>query len=474
MRSQTVLLLAFAASIATQAPPEPRDPAARLRQKVDKLTPAFDASEEERDKTRQAISQLLSERVDASQSAGELETICEIASDYLITGRYAKPLAIPAARKALGLAPLRPTANMCLAMALWQQAQDEISRDRNDPRRRAEDPDWYDAPARKRRKIFLEAEKHALLAIAHKKEPGWLDYANLADIQGEIEGREHEAFVSNRHALAAAKHANDESAMTVTLENLWPQALNVGEKEQAKRYFAQLASIRSEATDWFIYAYRMADEHEFEEAGKAYMRAAELSPPKERSGYFASAALQYWLASKEDPALDAARKALADTSTTEPKTVSEAHRVIGEVLFDRGVYDEALRHAQEAAAANADDFRVYHLLARALNKLHRNTEALAAANTALKLSEGKYAFVHFVVGEVYFDTAQWADAEEAFKHAAALDKTDAAASFNVALCLQNQGYRSDAADWFEETLRRNPQHPKRTELQSRIKRLRSQ
>jgi predicted Zn-dependent protease len=474
MRSQALLLLAFAGSIAAQAPTEPIGPAARLRDKVEKLTPAFDAPQEERDKATEAISELLSERLDSSQSAAELETICEIASDYLIAGGYAKPFAIPAARKALRLAPQRPVANMCLAMALWQQAQDEISRERNDPTRRSQDPDWYDAPARKRRKIFLEAEEHALLAIANKTQPEWLDYANLADIQEQIEGRDHQTFASNRRALAAAQRAKDESAMTVTLQNLWPQALNVGEKEQAKRYFAQLASIRSNASDWFIYAYRMADEHEFEEAGKAYMRAAELSPAKDKPGYFSSAALQYWLASKQDAALDAARKALADTSPAEMNTASESHRIIGEILFDRGVYEEALRHSQEAVSAKADDFRVQLLLARTLNKLHRNTEAIAAANNALKISEGKFPFVHFVVGEIYFDMAQWADAEEAFKHAAALDKTDTAATFNVALCLENQGYRGDAADWFEETLRRNPKHPKRTELERRIKKLRSQ
>lgn len=474
MRSYIALLLACATSIAAQARAEPSDPGSRLRERVEKLTPAVDASDEERDKAREGISQLLNERLDASRSAAELETICEIASDYLITGEYAKPLAIPAARKALKLAPQRPAANMCLAMALWQQAQDEISRERNDPIRRSEDPDWYDAPARKRRKIFLEAERHALIAIANKKQPSWRDYASLADIQEEIEGREREALASNRRALAAAKRDNDESAIAVTLKSLWAQALNVGEREQAKRDFAQLASIRSDVSDWFTYAFRMADEHEFEEAGKAYVRTAELSPPKDQPGYFASAAVQYWLASKEDAALDAARKALADTSATEPNTVSESHRIIGEILLDRGVFDEALRHAQEAVAAKADDFGVQLLLARALNKLHRNTEALAAANSALKISEGKYAFVHFALGQIYFDLSQWSDAEEAFKHAAALDKTDAAATFNIALCMQNQGYGSDAADWFEETLRRDPKHPKRSELENRIKKLRTQ
>lgn len=453
------------------------DSATRLREQVEKLTPGFDASDEDRAKAQEAIANLLGERLDASRSPAELETICELASDYLVTGEYGKPLTIPAARKAVTIAPQRPAANMCLAMALWQQAQDEIARERNAhfaSKTSSADTSWYDAPVKKTQKVFLEAEKHARLAIQNTQNPKWVDYANLAQIQEEIEGRDRDAYANNRRALAVAKRGDSQSEIVVTLRNLWPQALTLGEKEQAKEYFAQFAAVRSNESDWFVYAMRMASEKEFEEAGKAYSRAAELASAERKASNFASAAEEYWFGSNEDAALQAARNALAAASPSESATIATANRVLGEVLLDRGVYDEALKHAEVAATANEQNFFTQLLLARALNRMHRNSEALSAAKMALRLSEGKYAFVHFTVGSIYFDMAQWADAEDAFKHAAALDKTDAAAAFNVALSLQNQGYKSDGVDWLEETIRRDPKYPKRAELEARIKKLRSQ
>lgn len=474
VRCRMLLMLGVAGTLAAQVPSQQDDPAVRLREAVEKLSPVFTATKQEHDKARQAIAALLRQRLEDAQTASELEAICEIARDFWTGGDYAQPLAVPAARKAVKLDPLRPAANMCLAMALWDQAEDEIARERNDLARRSWDPDWYDGPARKRRDIFLEAERRALLAIANKKHPIWVDYANLANIQQEIKGREHEAFASNRRALAIAQRAKNQISVLLVLENLWPQALTIGERAQAKRYFAQLTEISSDPNHWLEYAERMAGDRDFEEAGRAYMRLAQLSPSAEKPRYFTFAAIQYGLASRQDDALDAARKALALAALTDTETVSVCHRLIGEILCERGVYEEALLHAREAVAANGGDYRGYLLLARALKGLHRSPEAIVAADAALKISEGRDAGVHFLRGMIYFDMGQWADAAEAFKHAAALDTTDAASTFNIALCLQNEGFDSDAADWFQETLRRDPAHPKRIELERHIKKVRAQ
>ena len=78
-----------------------------------------------------------------------------------------------------------------------------------------------------------------------------------------------------------------------------------------------------------------------------------------------------------------------------------AHRLIASILNDRGVYDEAVSHAKEAIQLDSSDARAHHQLAKALNSLRRFTEAVAEAKTSLRLSDGKYAEMHFELGSAY-------------------------------------------------------------------------
>jgi tetratricopeptide (TPR) repeat protein len=109
-----------------------------------------------------------------------------------------------------------------------------------------------------------------------------------------------------------------------------------------------------------------------------------------------------------------------------------------------------------------------------LFQLHRYPEALTASKSALRLDDGKYAYEHFLLGSIYFEMHSWSDAVDEFKRVAEAEKDNTDATYNAALCYQNEGYRSDAANWFEETLRRNPKHPQREQLLKSIARLRGQ
>ena len=62
----------------------------------------------------------------------------------------------------------------------------------------------------------------------------------------------------------------------------------------------------------------------------------------------------------------------------------------------------------------------------------------------------------------------WEFARQSFEKAAKLDATDTAAPYNVTLCLQNLGYRQDAAKWFREVLRRDPHYADRASKERKI------
>lgn len=108
----------------------------------------------------------------------------------------------------------------------------------------------------------------------------------------------------------------------------------------------------------------------------------------------------------------------------------------------------------------------------ALMRWAENLEAVTAAENAVRLSDGRYASMHFVLGSAYFDLENWDRSARAFQKAAELDPTDAAAAFNVALCLHKQRFYLDAAKWYEEVLKRKPDHPDRAELLKKIRILR--
>jgi tetratricopeptide (TPR) repeat protein len=107
-----------------------------------------------------------------------------------------------------------------------------------------------------------------------------------------------------------------------------------------------------------------------------------------------------------------------------------------------------------------------------LRGLRRFQEAIAASKQAIRLSDGKYSYMHFNLAASYFDTQNWEAARQSFELAARMVPKDDAAAFNVALCYLNLSYFRDAATWFEEVLRRNPNRADKQDLLNRISALR--
>jgi tetratricopeptide (TPR) repeat protein len=89
----------------------------------------------------------------------------------------------------------------------------------------------------------------------------------------------------------------------------------------------------------------------------------------------------------------------------------------------------------------------------------------------MPLSDGKYASMHFRLGNSYFELENWEFAMQSFEKAAELEPSDTAAPYNVAVCNERLGYRVDAARWYREVLHRDPHYPDRASIERRITQL---
>src|SRR5207253_4691225 len=124
-----------------------------------------------------------------------------------------------------------------------------------------------------------------------------------------------------------------------------------------KRYFEELAQIRPpSATDWFTYAFNLADGKQYSSAGDAYLKAADTADDKEKAKYYTWAAENFAFADRNDDSLSAARKAVK-LPVEDVRNSASAYRTISDILNERGVYDEALSAAEEAVNAEPNNHR---------------------------------------------------------------------------------------------------------------------
>lgn len=184
-----------------------------------------------------------------------------------------------------------------------------------------------------------------------------------------------------------------------------------------------------------------------------------------------------WLADQVDEALAALRACLEQYQVAiyvDTADVATAHRLIAAVLNERHVFPQAAVHAQQSLATMPEHnpWAAYQL-SRAYLGLERYREAAAAAEEAVRMSDGRLSDMHFVAGDAYFEMQDWSRCARAYTKAAELEPTKTAAPYNAALCLARQGFRLDAARMMETVLQRDPNHPNRADIRRMITRWRS-
>jgi tetratricopeptide (TPR) repeat protein len=325
------------------------------------------------------------------------------------------------------------------------------------------------AEPQQKTELLKDAEGNARSAVSTSKTPTAEIYYTLADV---LEDEEQATEAGRYFERAFSASHNDTDLATNSIRGLVRTNYTDGKYVESQKWFEKLVSSgAATAYDWYGEGGRLAGQNKFAESAAAYERAANLG-----SGYMAwcQAEAMYSINGDDDSVLRAARNCIEKgTGIKNSEThLATAHRDIADVLNNRGVYSEALTHAREATGLNDSDAFSFDSLAQALIGLHRPQEAVNAAQQAIRLSDGKWSSMHFHLSTAYFDMENWQLAQQSFEKAAELNAKDAAASYNVALCLVKLGFYRDAARWYEEVLRRNPNHPDREDIRERINILR--
>lgn len=320
--------------------------------------------------------------------------------------------------------------------------------------------------------LLDRAEKEMRTAFKMSNRPTAEMHYHLGEVLEE-RGSHLEAEASFRRALDLGKTTGAVELQANTFRGLVRTAHAQGKQTESDTWFKSLVETgEATAWDWQLNGGQLDRVRQYREAGRSYRQAALLG------GFWTNwceAASSFSLVDAEDDAvLACARKCIAEGSGKKDSEshLAQAHSNISGVLNDRGVYLEALSHAREATALNPSDPWAFDSQARALLGLRRFQEAINASNQAIRLSDGKYSTMHFKLGSAYFDVENWEFAKQSFETAARLSPKDSAAPFNVALCMVRLGFYADAAKWYQEVLRRDPNHPDRQDILSRIQTLR--
>jgi S1-C subfamily serine protease len=292
-------------------------------------------------------------------------------------------------------------------------------------------------------------------------------YLFLGRVLARLPARQSQALPTARKAIGITKKQGKVSNyIWSTLHYL---AAATGTPAQDDSAFHDLvASGTADYLDWASHAGHLEARGEWTDAANTYVQAYKAANGKWPT-YACKAASAFWKADLNDQALDGFRACIqgyAVAATVDTSEVEYAHRGIATILVQRGVYPTAETHARQALQLNPTDAWAANALAGSLMGQERYSEAAAAAEEAIRLSDGGIAVMHFTAGSAYFQMRDWSRCEQAFEKADELSP-DPATAYNTALCLAHEGYYQDAAEWMEKVLARDPNRPD----QDRIRRM---
>lgn len=326
----------------------------------------------------------------------------------------------------------------------------------------------YFSEANEKASLLERAEKALRTAMNISEQPNPEIYYELAETLSNRNSL-NEADTFYDRALELSKKTKNYDLQAKIIRGKISISEAMGNNILVDGWFASLVDLaKASAWDWANQGRRLDARGAYREAGNCYRQAAILGGSWtnwcEAAGSFS------YVLGEEDTVLFCARKCITEgmAKDNSESWLSDAHLRIANILDQRGVFQEALSHAREAIAIDSSNAWAFNAQAEALIGLRRFQEAIYACNQAIRLSDGKYSRMHFNLGSAYFDCENWELARQSYEKASQLDSKDDAAPYNVALCLIKLGYFRDAANWYEEVLRRNPNHRERQEILNRI------
>jgi hypothetical protein len=328
-----------------------------------------------------------------------------------------------------------------------------------------------------RDKYLSDASREAVDSARTAKGQGLL----IADFVLGNAKRDHEEYSEaiSLHSLVAGGSprlcGNDLAKQAIN--SLIYENDNAKRPDDAEKWFRRYASLYEPAAyEWDSEGDRRASANDYASAAGAYEKAAAGSSYYGYDYCYAARANFLQPTTNEDGVLADGRKCVEASiqATKESEkhfksTMPFVYRIMAGVLDGRGVYQPALEYIKESIAADPEDPFALDTEAKIFADLERNSECIAAAQSAVRVSDGKYPWMNFHLGYCYFATGDFSRAASAFRVAAEGDKNDAVSAFNLGLSLSRQGFEADANHWFREALGRKPDDELRAKIVSALR-----
>jgi hypothetical protein len=326
--------------------------------------------------------------------------------------------------------------------------------------------------------MFLsEAAREATETTKTAKGQG-LQIANYVLGNTKRDRKEYTQAISLHSLVASGNSQICGNDLTMqALSNLIYENDSAKRPDDAEKWFRRYASIHEpSAYEWDSEGDRRNAVNDHINSANAYEKAADSSSYYSYDYCYAARANYLQKVTNEDGVLADGRKCVEASVKTSKEnehyfksTLPFVYRIMASVLDNRGVYQPALEYIKESVAADPENPFAFDTEANILANLERNSECIAASQTAIRLSDGKYPSMNFRLGYCYFKTEDWSRAASAFRLAAEGDKDDAISAFNLGLTLSRQGFDNDANHWFREALNRKPNDELRAKILNALK-----
>lgn len=315
--------------------------------------------------------------------------------------------------------------------------------------------------------LLASAESAIRKAIETVKGQDSEDFGLLGDIQNQ-QGRSSESLAAYATSNSVAR--TDEERLNAS-ERLFRLTRRLGRNEEAYRWMTTARKFKPSVWSLSSFADFLGEVGKNEESGLLYWDLYLAQPTSYR--WACEAGSQLWRTDRLDDSLLANRKCLelAALKKGAATDVGRAHRIISAILIERGVYEEAASHAQNAIAIDPKDAFAHYYLGQSYEAQRRFDDAILVLKNAIRLSDGKFFSMHFSLGSVYFELKRWPEAAQAYEKASELAPQSANAAYNVAASYYNNRQYSAALPWYREVLKRDPKHPDRSDILATISKI---
>lgn len=322
--------------------------------------------------------------------------------------------------------------------------------------------------------MLSEASTLAEKGLSEQKVANSYTLSTLAFAKA-LQNEPQQATVLLQRALSAPSVEHSPTRGTM-LRSLIANATAAGNDKLASQVFPKFVETGEVSiSDWEDEAYRRVSAGDSSGAADDFAKAASLMDSNSvlaRDGIdWCRAAIELSLKATDlDQLLSDGRKCLSKEAAYRSKDIKDLDAALATVntalantLNTRGVYSEALNYAREAVSIAPNSAEAFDALGDATFNLQRYKETVTAEQEAIRLSDGKYGYMHFRLGTAYFALEEWAPAEREFEIVANKNTDDYVSAYNAGLSLGRQGYYSDEAKWLKIALAR---HPSPTDLDS--------